>query len=158
MRWRTNYIRTLATRDLPEFGVGLPAATIERFLALVAHTLLGIYDRASLLRNPRVGATWEGAVIEECIRQMGQTMTPYFWRTSNGAELDLLLTRGDTRIGIEVKRTDAPRITPSMRSALTDLHLDQLTVYYPCHRRYALSEQINVVPVAELDVPGDRQK
>lgn len=68
---------------------------------------LGHSCRVSLLRNPRVGATWEGVVIEECIRQMGQTMTPYFWRTSNGAELDLLLIRGDTRIGIEVKRTDA---------------------------------------------------
>lgn len=218
--WRSNYIRTLATRDLPEFGVGLPAATIERFLALVAHThgqlwnsaeparalgiaetsvrkyldvladmmlvrvlppwhanvakrqvrspkvyfrdsglahtLLGIDDRASLLRNPRVGATWEGVVIEECIRQMGETMTPYFWRTSNGAELDLLLIRGDTRTGFEVKRTDAPKITPSMRAALTDLQLDRLTVYYPGSSRYALSEQIDVVPVAELDRPGDR--
>jgi len=222
IRWRSNYIRTLATRDLPEFGVGLPAATIERFLALVAHahgqlwnsaeparalgiaettvrkyldvladmmlvrvlppwhanvakrqvrspkvyfrdsglahTLLGIDDRASLLRNPRVGATWEGVVIEECIRQIGQTMTPYFWRTSNGAELDLLLIRGDTRIGIEVKRTDAPRITPSMRSALTDLQLHRLTVYYPGRRRYALSEQIDVIPVAELDMPGNQRK
>ncbi len=52
---------------------------------------------------------------------------------------------------IEVKRADAPRITPSMRSALIDLRLDLLTVYYPGHRRYALSQQIDVVPVAELD-------
>lgn len=214
IRWRSNYIRTLVTRDLPDFGVGLPAATVERFLGLVAHahgqlwnsaeparalgiaettvrkyldvladvmlvrvlqpwhenvakrqirspkvyfrdsglvhTLLGIDSRADLLRNPRVGATWEGVVIEECIRQMGETMTPYFWRTSNGAELDLLLVRGDTRIGIEVKRADAPRITPSMRTAITDLQLDRLTVYYPGRRRYVLSEQIDVVPVAEL--------
>lgn len=213
-RWRTNYIRTLTARDLPGFGVGLPPATIERFLALVAHahgqlwnsaeparalgiaettvrkyldvladvmlvrvlrpwhenlakrqvrspkvyfrdsglahTLLGIDDRAGLLRHPRVGATWEGAIMEECIRRADPAMTPYFWRTSNGAELDLLLVRGEQRIGIEIKRADAPRITPSMRAALTDLHLDGLTVYYPGHRGYALSDQIDVVPIAEL--------
>jgi predicted AAA+ superfamily ATPase len=214
IRWRSNYIRALATRDLPDFGVGLPAATVERFLALVAHshgqlwnsaeparnlgiaettvrkyldvladamlvrvlrpwhenvakrqvrspkvyfrdsglvhTLLGIDTRVDLLRNPRVGATWEGVVIEECIRQMGETMTPYFWRTSNGAELDLLLVRGDNRIGIEVKRADAPRMTPSMRTALTELRLDRLTVYYPGQVRYALSDEVDVVPTAEL--------
>jgi predicted AAA+ superfamily ATPase len=83
-------------------------------------------------------------------------MTPYFWRTSNGAELDLLLVRGDMRVGIEVKRTDAPRITPSMRSALTDLQLDRLTVYYPGRRRYALSDQVEVVPVSELERAGGR--
>jgi predicted AAA+ superfamily ATPase len=214
IRWRSNYIRALATRDLPDFGVGLPAATVERFLALVAHshgqlwnsaeparnlgiaettvrkyldvladamlvrvlrpwhenvakrqvrspkvyfrdsglvhTLLGIDTRVDLLRNPRVGATWEGVVIEECIRQVGETMTPYFWRTSNGAELDLLLVRGDNRIGIEVKRADAPRMTPSMRTALTELRLDRLTVYYPGQVRYALSDEVDVVPTAEL--------
>lgn len=218
VRWRTNYIRTLSSRDLPDFGLGLPAATIERFLALVAHahgqlwnsaeparalgiaettvrkyidvlsdamltrvlrpwhenldkrqvrspkvyfrdsgvahSLLGIDDRVALLRHPRSGATWEGAVIEECIRRHDPLMTPYFWRTSNGAELDLLLVRGDQRIGIEVKRTDAPRITPSMRAALTDLKLDRLTVYYPGARGYALSDQIDVVPVATLAGSG----
>ncbi len=213
-RWRTNYIRTLAARDLPDFGVGLPTSTVERFLALVAHahgqlwnsavparalgiaettvrkyldvladvmlirvlppwhenlskrqvrspkvyfrdsglvhTLLGIDDRKGLLRHARVGATWEGIVIDHCIRQLGDSMTPYFWRTASGAELDLLLVRGDRRIGIQVKRADAPRITPSMRSALTDLDLDRLTVLYPGPRRYSLSEQIEVVPIAEL--------
>ena len=104
----------------------------------LAHTLLGIDSRVDLLRNPRVGATWEGVVIEACIRQIGDDMTPYFWRTSNGNELDLLLVRGDRRIGIEVKRADAPRITPSMRAALADLHLDRLTVNYPGRQWYAL--------------------
>lgn len=71
-------------------------------------------------------------------------------RTSNGAELDLLLVRGDNRIGIEVKRADAPRMTPSMRTALTELRLDRLTVYYPGQVRYALSDEVDVVPTAEL--------
>lgn len=214
VRWRTNYVRTLASRDLPDFGLGLPAITIERFLGLVAHshgqlwnsaeparalgiaettvrkyidvlsdamltrvlrpwhenvdkrqvrspkvyfrdsgiahTLLGIDDRVGLLRHPRSGATWEGAVIEECIRAHDPLMTPYFWRTSNGAELDLLLVRGDKRVGIEVKRSDAPKVTPSMRAAIADLRLDRLTVYYPGPRAYALSDQIDVVPVSSL--------
>ena len=98
------------------------------------------------LRGPR----GKMPVLEECIRRHDPMVTPYFWRTSNGAELDLLLVRGDQRVGIEVKRADAPRITPSIRSALVDLKLDRVTVYYPGNRRYSLSEHVDVVPVAEL--------
>lgn len=62
----------------PARALGIAETTVSKYLDVLAHTLLGIDDRASLLRNPRVGATWEGVVIEECIRQMGETMTPYF--------------------------------------------------------------------------------
>jgi predicted AAA+ superfamily ATPase len=122
----------------------------------IVHTLLGIDDRVRLLRDPRVGASWEGIVIEECIRKYGADATPYFWRTSNGAELDLLLVRGSTRVGIEVKRSDAPRLTPSMRAVVTDLGLSELTVYYPGERRYSLTDAIRVVPVADLVDNDDR--
>ena len=57
----------------------------------------------------------------------------------SGAELDLLLMRGGKRFGVECKRADAPRLTPSMRTAIKDLKLSRLWVIYPGDRRYALA-------------------
>ena len=59
----------------------------------------------------------------------------YFWATHQGAELDLLMLRGSRRIGVEVKRSDAPSLTPSMRIALEDLRLNKLWVIYPGRQR-----------------------
>lgn len=113
------------------------------------HQLLGIRTMDDLLRHPRCGASWEGYVIEETIKAT-QPDEAYFWATHAGAELDLLLLRDGRRIGVEVKRMDAPRMTVSMRTALEDLKLEQLTVIYPGNRRYRLSEQVEVVPLVEL--------
>lgn len=77
-----------------------------------------------------------------------------FWRTSNGAELDLLLVRGDQRIEIEVKRADAPRVTPSMRAAIADLELSRLDVYYPGNRRYILGDGSKTFRLLNLQVPS----
>jgi len=74
----------------------------------------------------------------------------YFWATHTGAELDLLLVKRGRRYGVEVKFQDAPRLTPSMRIALSDLRLEHLTVLYPGDLRYALDRRVTVVPLAEL--------
>lgn len=112
----------------------------------VLHALLGVSDRRSLEGHPKVGASWEGFVIEQLLAGLDQTLA-YHWRTQAGAELDLLLLHRGRRLGIEVKRSDAPRITPSMRSALNDLKLDALYVVYPGSASYALSDQIQVLPL-----------
>lgn len=72
----------------------------------------------------------------------------YFWATHNGAELDLLLLRGGRRVGVEIKRVDAPRRTRSMAVAVDDLRLDALYVVYPGEARYAIGERITAVPAA----------
>jgi hypothetical protein len=109
------------------------------------HALLGIRSRAELLSHPKLGASWESFVIEQLL-QAFEVDHAYFWATHQGAELDLLLMRGARRIGIEIKRSDAPALTPSMRSALADLRLDRLWVIYPGERRYALHERVTVLP------------
>ena len=70
--------------------------------------------------------------------------------THTGAELDLLLLKGGRRYGVEVKFQDAPRLTPSMRIALSDLRLERLTVLYPGEARYLLERRVEVVPLAQL--------
>jgi predicted AAA+ superfamily ATPase len=117
------------------------------------HQLLGIRSMEDLVRHPKCGASWEGYVIEEIIKRSGPDEA-YFWGTHAGAELDLFLVRDGHRLGVEVKRMDAPKLTPSMRNALEDLELERLSVIYPGNRRYRLAEQVEVIPLAELEDGG----
>ena len=85
---------------------------------------------------------WEGFALEEIVRMYQVTQEEcFFWATQSGAELDLLLFREGKRMGFEFKYSDAPRMTPSMRSALTDLMLDHLYVIYPGKGSFPLTEQ-----------------
>jgi len=113
------------------------------------HTLLGLVGERDILSHPKVGASWEGYVIEETLTLL-RPEAAYFWATHTGAELDLLLVKRGRRYGVEVKFQDAPRLTPSMRIALSDLRLQQLTVLYPGDQRYALDRRVTVVPLTEL--------
>jgi predicted AAA+ superfamily ATPase len=113
------------------------------------HSLLSIRTEKELLTHPRIGASWEGYAVEELLRQL-QPDQAYFWATHQGAELDLLLFKNGRRLGIEIKRADAPTITPSMRSALADLKLEQLVVLYPGSRTYALGPRVRVLPIDAL--------
>jgi predicted AAA+ superfamily ATPase len=113
------------------------------------HALLGIRTDKELLAHPKSGASWEGYAVEEALNALEPDQA-YFWATHQGAELDLLLFKGARRLGIEIKRADAPTITPSMRIALTDLGLEQLIVLYPGSRTYELDRRVHVVPLNHL--------
>jgi predicted AAA+ superfamily ATPase len=110
------------------------------------HSLLGIKTMKDLLESPKCGASWEGYAMEELMKVL-PVDEQYFWATHNGAELDLLLISAGTKYGVEFKRADAPKVTPSMRTALTDLELQKITVIYPGERFYKLAENIQVMPL-----------
>jgi predicted AAA+ superfamily ATPase len=113
------------------------------------HQLLGLYSMKSLYSHPKVGASWEGFVIEQMLM-----MEPYdevfFWATHQGAEIDLILRRGDGLYGVECKRADTPRLTPSIRIALDDLKLKHVFVIYPGIQRFPLASQVEAVPLQAL--------
>lgn len=113
------------------------------------HTLLGLRTRRDLLTHPKLGASWEGFAIEQLLHAMEPDQA-YFWATHQGAELDLLLLRGSRRVGVEIKRGDAPSLTPSIRIALDDLRLNKLWLIYPGHQRYNLNERVTAVPFNEV--------
>ncbi|MBI2706024.1 MAG: ATP-binding protein [Actinobacteria bacterium] len=115
----------------------------------VLHTLLGLDSMDALLGHPKVGASWEGLVVEQIAMLLDPTPL-YFWGTHSGAELDLFFTRGGSNIGVEIKRTDAPRVTPSMRNAITDLGLEHLYVVYPGNERYPMAPGIEALPIGDL--------
>ena len=112
------------------------------------HTLLGIGERGQLEGHPVVGGSWEGFVIEQMLVRLPNA-NPFYWRTQAGAELDLLLFLKGRRIGIEIKRADAPTMTSSMVSALNDLELHRLLVIYPGSTRYRLGHKVEVMSLGE---------
>lgn len=112
------------------------------------HYLLGIKSKEELALHPRLGASWEGYAIEEIIKAM-RPDEAYFWSAHSGAELDLLLIKGNKRIGVECKRMDAPKLTQSMRIAMQDLELDKLVVVYSGSQPYSLGGGVKVLPLLQ---------
>ena len=207
--WRKNFIQTFLERDLNQWGINVPAATLLRFWSMLAHYhghvwkaseparslgvseptvrryldilsgvfmirqlqpwhanlkkrqvkapkiyfrdsgllhhLLGIRSEKDLLHHPQCGSSWEGYVIEEVLKTV-EPEEAFFWATHGGAEIDLVLHKDGRLLGVECKRLDAPRMTPSMRSALEDLKLERIAVVYPGTQRYRLSDAVDVVP------------
>lgn len=216
--WRRGFIQTLLERDLPQWGVRVPATAMHRFWTMVAHyhgqtwnaneparalgvspsttgryldlltdalmlrqlqpwhanvgkrqvksrkvyvrdsgllhQLLGLETEKALLSHPKIGASWEGFVIEQVLA-IEPHDEAYFWATHQGAEIDLILRRGDRLFGIECKRTDTPRVTPSIRSALEDLRLERVAVIHPGAKRFPLVDRVEAVPLGALsEGPG----
>lgn len=213
--WRRGFVSTFLERDIPQLGIRVPAATLRRFWAMLAHshgqvwnaaefarsfgvgestvrryldllsatfvvrqlvpwhenlakrqvkspkiyftdtgllhTLLQTDTKEAILGHPRLGASWEGFALHQVIARSGARPEEcFFWATHGGAELDLLVVRGKTRLGFEFKRTDAPRITPSMRSALSDLRLGTLYVIHAGEHSFPMGERIRAVPIGRL--------
>jgi len=211
--WRDQFILALLERDLPQWGVRVPATALRRFWTVVAHyhgqtwnaadaartlgvgpaavrhyldlltdafmvrqlqpwhanlrkrqikapkvyvrdsgllhSLLGIDTLKALMTHPKIGASWEGFVIEQVLAVEPHDEA-FFWGTHQGAEIDLILSRGGRLLGVECKRADAPRMTKSIGIALADLDLDRVAVVYPGEQRYPLAEKVEAVPVRAL--------
>ena len=110
------------------------------------HTLLGLRTLHDLEGHPKVGASWEGFVLEQVIHHLAARVDEcFFWATHAGAELDLLVVRGQRRMGFEVKRTTSPQITPSMRHAMSDLHLGSLDVIHSGETTFPMDKKIRAV-------------
>ncbi len=213
--WRREFVRTFLERDLPQLGTRVPAPTLGRFWAMLAHahgnvwngsefgralgvahttvlryldllsgafvvrqlppwsenlakrqvkspkvyvsdsgllhTLLDIGREPDLVRHPKVGASWEGFGIQAVIDRLGARPEEcYFWGTHAGAELDLLVVRGSLRLGFELKRTTAPKVTPSMRIAFEGLRLKRLDVIHAGERSALLAKGIRAVALERL--------
>lgn len=110
------------------------------------HQLLGVTTLKSLYTHPKAGASWEGFVIEQVLMRE-PCDEAFFWATHQGAEIDLIMRRADALYGIECKRVDAPRMTPSIRNALADLGLARVAVIYPGLKRYPLADKVEAVPL-----------
>lgn len=115
----------------------------------ILHSLLQLSTLPELQSHPKLGASWEGFVVEQIIGLLA-TRDAYFWATHGGAELDLLVRARGKHYGFEIKYADAPGVSRSMRSAVEDLALEHLWVVYPGRHEYALDDRISALPIGSI--------
>ncbi len=117
----------------------------------ILHALLNLKKPSDLEAHPKVGASWEGFVLGQVIHRLkAQPEECFYWATHAGAELDLLLVRGNRRLGFEFKRTVSPHVTASMRQVFNDLKLKSLDVIHAGEKTFPLSKQIRAVSFHHL--------
>ena len=115
------------------------------------HALLGLTSREDVVSHPKVGASWEGFIIQQVVHLLRASPDQCFhWSTHAGAELDLLVMSGGHRLGFEVKRTEAPRVTRSMRSAIEALGLSKLFVVHAGTHSYRMASSVRALSAAQL--------
>ena len=213
--WRMNFVRTFLERDVPQLGIAIRSATLDRFWSMlshyhaqiwngselarafgvshhavrrylealestfmvrllkpwaanikkrqvrapkvyvrdsgIVHRFLGLATREALERHPKVGASWEGFVLENLIQGLGyEERQCYYWRTHTGAEIDLVVDEGVSLRGFEIKRSSAPRMTPSMRTAPSDLGLSRIDVIHAGKKTYPLTRHVWAIPFPKM--------
>ena len=117
----------------------------------IAHALLGIRDKETLLGHPVVGQTWESFVIETMIAAAPDGTEAHHYRTSNGTEIDLILTLPGGKLwAIEVKRSSAPKLERGFYSACSDLDPEKRFLVYPGTERFPLDNNTDVIGVTAL--------
>jgi len=115
----------------------------------IFHCLLQLPAISDLQGHPKLGASWEGFIVEQLLAMTG-SRNAYFWATHSGAELDLLMMIGGKRYGFEFKYSDAPGHTRSMSVAIQDLKVERLWIVYPGNQEYALDAKTFVIPVGSI--------
>ena len=116
----------------------------------ILHSLLQIPNFDSLLGNPIAGNSWEGFIIENILSSAPEQANPYFYRTSAGAEIDLVLDMGSKIWAIEIKKTTAPKLTKGFHIACEDLKPTKKYVVYGGEDEYRLSNEIEVVSLSKM--------
>ena len=115
------------------------------------HTLLDIDTLDTLQSHPKVGASWEGFMLDAVVDMIGARDDQcFFWATHAGAELDLVVQQNGTLRGFEFKRTSSPAVTPSMRIALSDLGLSRLDVIHAGAESFQLAPTIRAIAAVDL--------
>ena len=117
----------------------------------ILHALLGLGSARQIESHPKVGASWEGFALAAVAARLGARPEEcFFWGTHSGGELDLLVVRGNVRLGFEFKRTTAPAVTRSMRVALEDLRLAGLAAIHAGSRSYELGRKLRAIALSRL--------
>lgn len=117
----------------------------------LVHALLDIETKESLLSHMVLGASWEGFVIENLLSCAPASVQGYFYRTSGGAEVDLLLTWPNGKMwAIEIKRSLSPKVERGFHAACTDLSPARKLVVYPGDESFPLGHDIQAMPLAAL--------
>jgi uncharacterized protein len=117
----------------------------------IAHALLNIPDYNQLLSHPIVGGSWEGFVIENILSVVPSGVIPFFYSTSGGAEIDLVLEFfGKEKWAIEIKRSSSPSVSKGFYIACDDIKPVKRYVIYSGTDRFSLGNGITAIPLWDL--------
>jgi len=115
------------------------------------HSLLEVERFEDLFGNPIIGNSWEGYVIEQIYAVLPETYTLNYYRTQQGAELDLVICKNlKPVIGIEIKFNSSPKFSVGNEISLKDLGLNKCFIVVPEVERYYLKDSIEVISISEL--------
>ena len=117
----------------------------------LVHALLDIETKETLLSHPVLGASWEGFCIENLLGCAPANVQGYFYRTNSGAEIDLLLVwPSGERWAIEITRSLTPKVERGFHVSCQDLLPARKLVVYPGTESFALSNDVQAMPLAAL--------
>lgn len=149
---------TFMVRQLQPYHANLKKRLVKRPKVYLRdsgllHALLGVTDFDALNGHPAAGASWEGWVIEQILGIIPSHWHTHFYRTSKGAEIDLLLfpQLHRTPIAIEIKYSMTPKPTKGFHVALDDLGVQRAFVIYPGTDTYPLGAKASALPVTQIE-------
>ncbi|MEP7267101.1 MAG: ATP-binding protein [Saprospiraceae bacterium] len=117
----------------------------------ILHSMRGIESEDQLEGDILKGASWEGFVIQQIISLLSINVKYYFYRTSDGTELDLILLKGTViKLGIEIKYSNSPKLSPAIGNIISDLKIPQVIVVTPSSEEYQLKEKILISPLKNI--------
>jgi hypothetical protein len=112
----------------------------------ILHALLNIETMEELFAHPIYGASYEGYAIENIIPKFPRWQAS-FYRTSNGAEIDLILTKGMQKMAIEIKSSTTPNVSTRFWNSIDTIKPDRTVVIAPVEGEYPIADQVMVVPL-----------
>lgn len=144
-------------KQLPPYAINLKKRLVKSPKVYIRdtgllHTLLQIADYEELLGHPSIGNSWEGFAIEQITAAVGIEWSASFYRTQVGAEIDLILERGTTRIAIECKASATPSVSRGFWSSVEDLQIleGHRWIVCPINEQYPYKDGVNVGGIQEI--------
>jgi len=117
----------------------------------LVHALLDLATKEAVLSHPVVGASWEGFCLENILASAPAQVQGYFYRSSGGAEVDLILQwPGGDLWAIEIKRSLSPKVERGFHAACADLNPTRKMVVYPGNEHYPLGHDVHAMPLMHL--------
>jgi uncharacterized protein len=112
----------------------------------VVHALLNIANYEQLLGHPVYGKSWEGFVVENILNALPSYAQPFFYRTADGSEIDLVIEMAPNRLwAIEIKASHTPKLERGFHLACDDLSVDEKLVVYPGMDEFPIKNDVTVI-------------
>jgi uncharacterized protein len=115
----------------------------------ILNTLLNLHSFEDIFSHPVYGSVWENIVTEHILHNT-KYWEPFFYRTSNGNEIDLILMKGTKKIAIECKNTSSPKVSQGFYAAISELEIDKAFIAAPVNEEYPVKNDVMVTPLDVL--------